>query len=81
MEHRISPGKRDRSNENLTRTIELLIRRCNNISMRYNLDIYLLVRRRNRYYEYNSNRDPSFPAPNEEIVSNLTRYLALSLSF
>ncbi|KAK7211909.1 hypothetical protein V2G26_019087 [Clonostachys chloroleuca] len=73
MEHKPLPAKRDRSNENLTRTIERLIRRCDKISLRGNFDIYLLVRRNNRYYEYNSASDSSFPASIDEIGRSFPR--------
>ncbi|KAK7219196.1 hypothetical protein V2G26_007199 [Clonostachys chloroleuca] len=73
MEHKPLPAKRDRSNENLTRTIERLIRRCDKISLRGNFEVYLLVRRNNRYYEYNSASDSSFPASIDEIGRSFPR--------
>jgi hypothetical protein len=81
MEHKPLPAKRDRSNENLTRTIERLIRRCDKISLRGNFDVYLLVRRNNRYYEYNSASDSSFPASIDEIVSSLMKCQSLRLTY
>jgi hypothetical protein len=46
-----------------------LMKRCDEISRRYGgADIYLLVRRNYRHYQYNSTRDPTFPMDPEGLV-------------
>ncbi|KAH8652842.1 hypothetical protein BGZ61DRAFT_321730, partial [Ilyonectria robusta] len=52
---------RDRTNENFSRATQRLMRRCNQLSDRYNADVYIVVRRNHRHYDYNSTNDPLFP--------------------
>ena len=61
--------KRDRTSDNFARATQRLMRRCDQISRRYDADVYILVRRKNRHYDYNSTDDPTFPTPLVEIVS------------
>ncbi|KAK4119883.1 hypothetical protein N657DRAFT_649662 [Parathielavia appendiculata] len=41
--------------------------RCDDISRRYGADVYIVLRRKGRYYDYSSSRDPSFPLSSAEI--------------
>ncbi|KAH6883601.1 hypothetical protein B0T10DRAFT_463520 [Thelonectria olida] len=59
--------KRDRGNENFARATQRLMKRCNQMSRRYETDVYVVLRRKNRHYDYNSTTDPSFPTPIAEI--------------
>ncbi|KAH7115721.1 hypothetical protein EDB81DRAFT_919670, partial [Dactylonectria macrodidyma] len=63
-----STQKRDRTNENFSRATQRLMRRCNQLSDRYNADVYIVVRRNHRHYDYNSTNDPLFPTPLIDIV-------------
>lgn len=51
------------------RAMRRLMRRCDQMSRRYGADIYVLMRRNSRHYDYNSTKDPTFPTPVREIVS------------
>jgi len=64
----VRPGKRDRTADNFARATRRLMRRCDQINRRYGADVYLLVRRKYRYYEYNSANDPRFPRQPAELV-------------
>ena len=61
--------KRDRANENFTKATARLMKRCDQISRRYEADVYILVRRKHRHYEYNSADDSSFPPQPRDLVS------------
>ncbi|KAH7137613.1 hypothetical protein EDB81DRAFT_656308 [Dactylonectria macrodidyma] len=63
-----STQKRDRTNENFSRATQRLMRRCDQLSDRYNADVYIVVRRNHRHYDYNSTNDPLFPTPLIDIV-------------
>ncbi|KAK1657060.1 hypothetical protein BDP55DRAFT_686865 [Colletotrichum godetiae] len=53
--------KRDRTNENFEKVRENIMRRCNEISHRYQTDVYITLRRKHKHYEYSSTDDPSWP--------------------
>jgi hypothetical protein len=45
------------------------MKRCDQLSRRYDADVYLLVRRKQRHYDYKSTDDPSFPVSSPDLVS------------
>ncbi|KAI5465090.1 hypothetical protein BGZ63DRAFT_379308 [Mariannaea sp. PMI_226] len=53
--------KRNRTNENFSRAIQRLMKRCSQVSRRYGADVYIQARRNHRHYEFISTNDPSFP--------------------
>ncbi|KAK1973238.1 hypothetical protein LZ30DRAFT_43967 [Colletotrichum cereale] len=53
--------KRGRTNENFEKVGENIMRRCNEISHRYQTDVYITLRRKHKHYEYSSTNDPSWP--------------------
>lgn len=61
--------KRDRANDYFRTAMSRLIKRCHQASRRYDADVYILIRRRCRHYEYKSTEDPSFPPTNQYLVS------------
>lgn len=71
-------GKRDRANDYFRRAMGRLIQRCDQVSRRYNADVYILIRRRCRHYEYKSTEDPSFPPTSRYLVSLAARNLSPS---
>ena len=72
--------KRDRSNDNFNRATKRLMKRCHQMSRRYDGDVYILVRRKFRHYEYNSANDPAFPPPSGDLVSlNIQLHLPLTV--
>ncbi|KAK0628677.1 hypothetical protein B0T17DRAFT_523418 [Bombardia bombarda] len=60
--------KRDRTNENFLRATKNIMHRGDEMSRRYGADIYIVLRRKGRYYDYCSTQDTSFPTPPMEIV-------------
>ncbi|KAK4068834.1 hypothetical protein Purlil1_13708 [Purpureocillium lilacinum] len=62
MDPATSPSKRDRTGDNFSRATNRLLKRCHQISRRYDADVYVCVRRKHRAYDYNSTSDPKFPA-------------------
>lgn len=56
------PTKRDRTGDNFSRATTRMLKRCHQISRRYDADVYVFVRRKHRTYDYNSTDDPRFPA-------------------
>jgi hypothetical protein len=67
----ISPRKRDRTNENVAKAIKGLMRRGDKISSRFNADVYIVVRRNNRHWDYNSSSSSLFPPTLVGIVCDL----------
>lgn len=63
------PKKRDRTNDNFARAMRGLMKRSDRISRQFGADMYVLLRRKYRHYEYNSSQDPSFPTPAPVLVS------------
>ena len=61
--------KRDRTSDYFARATRRLMRRCDQICHRYGADLYILVRRDYRHFEYNSTKDPAFPTTPPELVS------------
>lgn len=61
--------KRDRSSENFKKTCESLMARGNDIKFDYDADVYILVRRRHRYYEYCSLDVPTWPVQKAELTT------------
>ncbi|KAK1517370.1 hypothetical protein CABS01_16683 [Colletotrichum abscissum] len=57
----IKPSKRDRTNENFEKARENLMWRCDEISRRYQSDVYIVLKRRCKHYEYSSTDDPAWP--------------------
>ena len=66
--------KRDRTNENFRKAVEGIMRRGDKISQGYGADVYILLRRRNRHFEYTSVDKPSWPTSKPEIVSILSYF-------
>jgi hypothetical protein len=64
-----SVSKRDRTNDNFARATFRFMKRCDQLSRRYDADVYLLVRRKQRHYDYKSTDDPSFPVSSPDLVS------------
>ena len=62
------PANRDRTNENFLRATKNIMRRGDEMSRRYGADIYIVLRRKGRYYDYCSTQDTSFPTLPREIV-------------
>ncbi|KAK1974189.1 hypothetical protein LZ30DRAFT_741205 [Colletotrichum cereale] len=54
------PKKRDRTNENCVKAIKNIMWRCEQIRRRYSAD-------KNRFYEYTSSDEPSFPRSRAEM--------------
>jgi hypothetical protein len=67
--NRLTTSKRDRTNDNFVRTTSRFMKRCDQMSRRYNADVYLLVRRKQRHFDYKSTDDPSFPPSSGDLVS------------
>jgi hypothetical protein len=65
------PKKRDRTNDNFRRVVLSIMKRCHRISLRYDVDVYICLRRDKRYFTYVSTED-AFPPPQAEIVCNWT---------
>lgn len=65
--------KRDRTRDNLSRVVRGLFRRCNHICAQYNADLYILVRWRDRHFEYRSTTERSFPMTAANIVRSWKR--------
>lgn len=76
-EHR----KRDRTTYNFARAARRLMKRCHQMSHRYDAEVYLLLRRKYRYHEYNSATDSGFPCSPSQVVrmTQLRPLLALYL--
>jgi hypothetical protein len=62
------PPKRDRTSENFLRAAKSIMRRGDEMRRRYGADVYIVLRRNSRYYDYCSTKDSSFPLPYVEIV-------------
>ncbi|KAK2005765.1 hypothetical protein LZ32DRAFT_671205 [Colletotrichum eremochloae] len=46
------------------------MRRCNDISRRYQTDVYIMLRRKHKHYEYSSTDDRSWPISRAAMVGN-----------
>ncbi|KAK2037615.1 hypothetical protein LZ31DRAFT_560280 [Colletotrichum somersetense] len=55
------PRTRDRTNENFEKARESIMWRCDEISRRYQADVYIVLRRKHKHYEYSSIDAPSWP--------------------
>lgn len=66
----VSP-KKDRTNENFSKAMTRLIRRCDQISRRYEARVYIQISRRHQYYDYKSTNDEAFPVPADALVRSL----------
>lgn len=64
-----SVGKRDRTNDNFVRATFRFMKRCDQLSRRYDADVYLLVRRKQKYYDYKSTDNLLFPVSSPDLVS------------
>ncbi|KAK1974942.1 hypothetical protein LZ30DRAFT_693985 [Colletotrichum cereale] len=64
------PKKRDRTNENCDKAAKNIMWRCEQIRQRYGADVYIQVRYKNRYYEYTSSNENSFPRSRAELSFN-----------
>ncbi|KAH8193521.1 hypothetical protein TruAng_012313 [Truncatella angustata] len=60
--------KRDRSNENFAKATRSLLGRCDDVRSRYSADVYILIRRRSKHYEYTSSEASSWPTSRDEIA-------------
>ncbi|KAK1640049.1 hypothetical protein BDP81DRAFT_419260 [Colletotrichum phormii] len=80
----ITRRKRDRTNENFEKARENIMWRCDEISRRYQSDVYIALRRRHKHYEYSSTNDPAwpisradmekvYPLPMRKTAANFTR--------
>ena len=65
---RISKPKRDRTNENFLKCTNSLLEKSNNLT-RYQADVYLLIRRRGKLWEYKSLHCDCWPLPSRAIVN------------
>ena len=63
----VSP-KRDRTNENFSKAASRLMRRCDQISRRYNARVYVQMSQQQQYYNYKSTNEESFPMPVDVLV-------------
>lgn len=73
----VSPSKRrDRTRDNRARAVFRMLRRCDQLNRRYSADVYVLVRWKNRHYEYCSADDAAFPISPRDPVNRLSTYLA-----
>jgi hypothetical protein len=63
----VSP-RRDRTNENFSKAASRLMRRCDQISRRYNARVYVQMCRQQKYYDYKSTDEKSFPKPVDVLV-------------
>jgi hypothetical protein len=68
MDHILASSRRSRTNENFTRAASRLMRRCHQISRRYNAQVYVQLSRQHKYYDYTSTNDVSFPVGIEALV-------------
>ncbi|KAK1659870.1 hypothetical protein BDP55DRAFT_678132, partial [Colletotrichum godetiae] len=64
----ITRRKRDRTNENFEKARENMMWRCDEISRRYQSDVYIVLRRRHKHYEYSSTNDPAWPISRADMV-------------
>ncbi|KAK2024534.1 hypothetical protein LX32DRAFT_643562 [Colletotrichum zoysiae] len=55
------PRTRDRTNENFEKARENIMWRCDEISRRYQADVYIVLRLKHKHYEYSSIDAPSWP--------------------
>ncbi|KAB5526452.1 hypothetical protein GE09DRAFT_1151510 [Coniochaeta sp. 2T2.1] len=60
-------SKRDRTNENFLRAAKRIMRRGDEMHRRYGAEVYIVMRRKGRYYDYCSTQDHSFPPSCAEI--------------
>ena len=72
MDSSFLPRKRDRARENFTRATYRMMSRACKISHTYNADVYILVRKGDKHYEFNS-ANTAFPIPPNELVSSGSR--------
>ncbi|KAK2055563.1 hypothetical protein LY76DRAFT_185292 [Colletotrichum caudatum] len=63
------PRTRDRTNENFEKARENIMWRCDEISRRYQADVYIVLRRKHKHYEYSSIDAPSWPLSKANMVS------------
>ena len=63
----VSPGK-DRTTENFSKAASCLMRRCDQISRHYNARVYVQMCRQQKYYDYKSTDENSFPKPVDVLV-------------
>lgn len=69
--------KRDRSSENFARAMRRYMRRGDQMSRRYDTDVYILIRRNRCHYDYNSTKDPLFPPRLCDLVSGFSINISL----
>ena len=63
MDRVIVSHRRDRANENFRKAALRLMRRCDQISRRYEARVYVQMSRQHKYYDYKSTNEESFPMP------------------
>jgi hypothetical protein len=66
-------SRRSRADENFTRAASRLMRRCDQISRRYNARVYVQLSRQHKYYDYTSTNDVSFPLGLKALVRSSSR--------
>jgi len=70
---KVTRRKRDRINENFSKRVKSLLEKSNGLT-EYNADVYLLIRRHGKLWEYNSIDCKCWPLSRNAIVSTLTQY-------
>jgi hypothetical protein len=68
---KISKPKRNRTNENFSKCIKSLLEKSNNLTQ-YHADVYLLIRRKSKLWEYKSLDCKCWPLSSSAIVSFAT---------
>lgn len=68
---KISKQKRDRTNENFSKCIKSLLEKSNNLT-KYHADVYVLIRREGKLWEYKSLDCGCWPLSSSVIVSLAT---------
>jgi len=69
---KISKPKRDRTSENFSKRIKSLLEKSNGL-IEYHADVYVLIQRKGKLWEYKSIDYKCWPLSSSAIVSILTR--------
>jgi hypothetical protein len=65
---RITKPKRDRTNENFSKRLQIVFGKCDNVVTDYNAEVYLLIQR-GKLWEYVASNCRGWPLSSKEIVS------------
>ena len=71
---KVTRRKRDRMNENFSKRVKSLLEKNNGLT-EYYADVYLLIRRHGKLWEYNSTDCKHWPLPPKTVVSTLIQGL------